>query len=233
MDLRAQGTQLQSLLDLQSPPVAVAFKSAPPAHVHRISEPGPAGCSYWKLAADGQIFFTEASDHYTCPIGAHTHGVKLPGDVARELQGLVETMVGLEYIQMEEVPRIPRRATAFGVAIYAPLTAMPVEPDVVLVRGNPKQAMLLAEAVRAAGVGDDMGAKFRPTCAIVPEAAEAGHANLSLGCIGNRVYTGLGDDEVYCALPASKVAAILEKLETIIAANRELEMFHHRRKSAP
>ncbi|MFQ5962014.1 MAG: DUF169 domain-containing protein [Candidatus Methylomirabilales bacterium] len=233
MDLRAQGTQLQSLLDLRSPPVALAFRSAPPPDVQRISEPGPAGCSYWKLAADGQIFFTEASDHYTCPIGAHTHGVELPGEVARELQGLVETMVGLEYVQMEEVPRIPRRRTAFDVAIYAPLTATPVDPDVVLVRGNPKQMMLIAEAVRAARISDDMAAKLRPTCAIVPEAVEAGHANLSLGCIGNRVYTGLGDDEVYCALPASKVAAVVQKLETIIAANRELEMFHYQRKSAP
>ncbi|MFQ5990695.1 MAG: DUF169 domain-containing protein, partial [Candidatus Methylomirabilales bacterium] len=161
------------------------------------------------------------------------HGVELPGEVARELQGLVETMVGLEYVQMEEVPKIPRRSTAFGIAIYAPLAATPVEPDVVLVRGNPKQVMLIAEAVRAAGISDDMAAKLRPTCAIVPEAVEAGHANLSLGCIGNRVYTGLGDDEVYCALPASKVAAVVQKLETIIAANRELEMFHYQRKSAP
>ena len=76
-----------------------------------------------------------------------------------------------------------------------------------------------------------MAAKLRPTCAIVPEAAEAGQASLSLGCIGNRVYTGLGDDELYCAIPASQIAAVVRKLETIITANRELEIFHHQRKS--
>lgn len=233
MNFRTYGAQLHNLLELQSPPVALAFRAVPPPKVQRISEPAPAGCGYWKLAADGQVFFTEASDHYGCPIGAHTHGVDLPGEVARELEGLVETMVGLEYIQMEEVPKIPRRSTAFGVAIYAPLTTTPVEPDVVLLRGNPKQMMLIEEAVQAAGIGRDMGAKLRPTCAVVPEAAEAGRASLSLGCIGNRVYTGLGDDELYCAIPASQIAAVIGKLETIVAANRELESFHQRRKSAP
>ncbi|MFQ5803161.1 MAG: DUF169 domain-containing protein [Candidatus Methylomirabilales bacterium] len=233
MDLRTHGAQLQSLLDLRSPAVALAFRAEPPPNVHRISEPAPAGCGYWKLAGDGQVFFTEASDHYNCPIGAHTHGVDLPAEVAQELEGLVGTMVQIEYITMEDLPKIPRRSTGFGVAVYAPLTAAPVAPDVVLVRGNPKQMMLVAEAAQAAGIGHEMAAKLRPTCAIVPEAAEAGQATLSLGCIGNRIYTGLRDDEMYCAIPASQVPAIVEKLETIITANRALEIFHHQRKPAP
>lgn len=232
MDLRTQGAQLQSLLDLRSPPVALAFRSVPPPNVHRISKAAPAGCGYWKLAADGQVFFTEASDHYNCPIGAHTHGVDLPAEVAQELEGLVGTMVQMEYITMENLPKIPRRTAAFGVAVYAPLTAAPVAPDVVLLRGNPKQMMLVAEAAQAAGIGHEMAAKLRPTCAIVPEAAEAGQTTLSIGCIGNRIYTGLGDDELYCAIPGSQVPAIVGKLETIITANRELEIFHHQRKPA-
>jgi uncharacterized protein (DUF169 family) len=233
MDLRTQGAQLESLLDLRSAPVALAFRSVPPPNVHRISEPAPAGCGYWKLAADGQVFFTEASDHYNCPIGAHTHGVDLPAEAARELEWLVGTMVQIEYITMEDLPKIPRRTAAFGVAVYAPLTAAPVDPDVILLRGNPKQMMLVAEAAQAAGIGHEMAAKLRPTCAIVPEVAEAGQTTLSLGCIGNRIYTGLGDDELYCAIPASQVAAIVGKLEAIITANRELEIFHHQRKPAP
>lgn len=232
MDYKTQGTQLQNLLGLQCVSVALAFRATPPPNVQRISHHAPAGCGYWRLAAEGQVFCTEGSDHYDCPIGAHTHGIELAAEPARELERLIGMMARIEYMHMEEVPTIPRRRTPFGVAIYAPLTATPVDPDVVLVWGNPKQMMLVAEAVYAAGIRQDMTLRLRPTCAIVPEAAEAGRAGLSFGCIGNRIYTGLADEELYVALPGAKVAALLEKLETIITANRELEAFHRERKAA-
>ena len=46
-----------------------------------------------------------------CPIGAHTHNVTLSPAEQQELMGLVQTMVGLSYIKMEEVPQIPTRRT--------------------------------------------------------------------------------------------------------------------------
>ena len=49
---------------------------------------------------------------------------------------LIHTMVGLSYLKMEEVPAIPTRKTPLEVAVYAPLAAAPLPPDVVLVRGN-------------------------------------------------------------------------------------------------
>jgi uncharacterized protein (DUF169 family) len=139
-------------------------------------------------------------------------------------------MVQLQYIRMEEIPAIPQRSQPFGVAIYAPLTATPVAPDVVIVQGNPKQAMLLTEAVHGAGLHYDPGAQLRPTCAIVPTATETRRTSLSLGCIGNRVYTELADSELYVAVPGAQLNAVLEKLETIVAANRTLEEFHQQRK---
>lgn len=229
MDHKAHGTRMRNLLGLRWPPVALAFRSAPPPNVRRISESLPAGCGYWRHAAEGEIFFTEASDHYNCPIGAHTHGVDLPSERSREFQEIVGTMVRIGYIELDEVAAIPRGSRAFGVAVYAPLTATPTEPDVVLVRGNALQMMLLAEAVRAAGVSHDMAAMLRPTCAIIPEAIQSGRPSLSLGCIGNRVYTDLGPDEMYFALPAQTVADVVDKLDGVVKANRELESFHHQR----
>jgi uncharacterized protein (DUF169 family) len=232
MDLKTQGTQLQSLLGLRFPPVALTFMSEPPPRVDRIMRAAAAGCGYWRLAAEGQVFLTEWSDHSNCPIGAHTHGVDLTVELARELEELIGTMTGIEYLQVEEVSAIPRRNKSFGVAVYSPLTAAPVAPDVVLVRGNPKQMMLLAEAAHAAGVVKDVAARLRPTCAIVPEATEEGRTTVSLGCIGNRVYTELGDDEMYLAIPGPKVVAVLEGLDRIVAANNEMEDFHRKRNAA-
>src|SRR5262249_7204191 len=96
---------------------------------------------------------------------------------------------------------------------------------VVLVRGDARQLMLLEEAALAAGVGASAPLMGRPTCAAIPLAL-AQQSVPSLGCIGNRVYTELGDDEFYFALPGNHVAAVVDKLATIVNANRELEKYH-------
>jgi uncharacterized protein (DUF169 family) len=51
----------------------------------------------------------------------------------------------------------------------------------------------------------------------------------SLGCIGNRIYTDLGDDEMYFAMPGSQANNVTEKLATIVHANKELEKYHQAR----
>ena len=232
MERAIQGRELQTLLGLALRPVAIAFRDAAPSGVTRIDRPAPAGCGYWRLAAEGNLFYTEAQDHYSCPVGAHTHGVDLPPDTAKELNAIVQTMVGLQYIKPEEIPAIPRRQGVFGVAVYAPLADAPFEPDVVLVRGTVKQLMLLAEAAQAAGVAGGGATMGRPTCAVLPEAMQSGRTATSFGCIGNRVYTGLGDDEGYYAIPGARVAEVVRKLAAITEANRQLERFHLARRAS-
>jgi uncharacterized protein (DUF169 family) len=221
--------QLEDLLELRTPPVALAFRDTPPAGVPRVAVAGPSGCTCWKQAALGKTFYTEASDHYGCPIGSYTHGVDLPPDQEKELEGVVGKMLQLGYLRAEEIPGIPRRQGAFGVAVYAPLAGAPFEPDVILVRGNAKQVMLLAEAAQAAGVAAESGLMGRPTCAVIPEVLRTQRSAASLGCIGNRVYTGLADDELYFALPGKELRAVVEKLATIVNANHELESYHRAR----
>ena len=231
MNVASLGEKLSSLLGLGRAPVAIAFLGAAPPGVARVPRSGPAGCAYWKLAGEGQVFYTEAADHYNCPIGSYTHGVALPTERAAELQQVVGTMVGLEYIRMEEVPAMPRRTEPFGIAVYAPLAQAPVDPDVVLVRGDARQIMLVAEAARAAGIGHDGAAMGRPACAMIPHAMSSARGTTSLGCIGNRVYTGLGDAELYFTIPGPRLADVVAKLETVVHANRELERYHEGRRA--
>jgi len=230
MDRTALAEKLSTLLDLTIPPVAVAFRATHPAGVARIERAGPAGCAYWKQAAEGRVFYTEAADHYNCPIGSYTHGVELPAERAKELEGVVGTMVGLQYLRMEEVPAIPRRTEPFGVAVYAPLAEAPTEPDVVILRGTARQIMLVAEAAGAAGLAHDGAVLGRPACAMIPEAMRAARGNTSLGCIGNRVYTGLGDAELYFTIPGARLADIVARLETVASANHALEQYHQDRR---
>ena len=71
-------------------------------------------------------------------------------------------MVGLSYLRMEDVAKIPQRQTPFQTAVYAPLALAPAPPDVVLVRGNARQLMLLAEAAEHAGIAGAAPAMGRP-----------------------------------------------------------------------
>ena len=132
-------THLVELLELERHPVAVAFLDTPPEDLLRTEQMAAAGCGYWKRAADGQAFYTEATDHYGCPIGSHTHGIDLPEEQGAELEDVIGTMIELEYLKMQEVAELPRRAEPFGVVCYAPLAETTFKPDVVLVRGSARQ----------------------------------------------------------------------------------------------
>ena len=219
-------TQLAELLQFRTQPVAIKFHDTAPAGLSRIDEAAPSGCTYWKYAAEGRTFYTEASDHFGCPIGSYTHGIDLPEETAKELEGLVGTMVDLEYIDMSEVPDIPKREEPFGVVVYAPLAEAGFEPDVIIVAGTAKQMMLLAEAAHAAGVTCESSMVGRPTCAAIPAVMKSGRSATNLGCIGSRVYTAIADDELYFALAGGQLQRVLEKLQIIVNANHELEKYH-------
>src|SRR5262245_27256820 len=137
-------SQLVELLGLVHAPVAIAFLPAPPAGLKRVAKAAPASCGYWRRAADGDSFYTTADDHLSCAVGAHTHGVPTNAEQKAQLMQLIQTMVGLEYLSMDEVPQIPHRSPdGFGVVAYAPLDRAGFKPDVVLIRGDVRQLMLL------------------------------------------------------------------------------------------
>jgi uncharacterized protein (DUF169 family) len=111
--------------------VAVTFCDTPPTGVERIASAAPAGCSYWKLAAEGACFFTTAEDHLNCPIGAYTHGAQLTAEAQAQLEGMINKMVGIQYLRMEEVERIPKRREPLRFVTYAPLSKAQGVPEVV------------------------------------------------------------------------------------------------------
>jgi uncharacterized protein (DUF169 family) len=215
----------------RSQPVALAFSDSKPEGLPRATAPQPSACAFWKLASEGSIFYAEASDHFGCAVGAYTLGAELTEIQQQELQGMVGTMIDLSYLRQGEVPSLPRRSSPLRFAIYAPLALSPMLPDVVLVRANARQLMLLTEAARAAGYFDNVATMGRPACGIVPESAACGHVALSLACIGNRIYTGLEDEESYVAIPGSALEAICGRLDGILQANESLAAFHSARQS--
>jgi uncharacterized protein (DUF169 family) len=210
-------------------PVAVTFLDAEPAGIAKFSGTEPAGCSFWRLAAAGRTFYTVPADHYNCAVGAYTHSVQLPPERVQETDATLGMMFHLGYIRPEEVPGIPRLPKEPAAIVYAPLGDAPVAPSVVLFVCRASSALLLNEAaIRAGAMLPLLG---RPTCMALPAAMLHGTV-ASLGCIGNRVYTDIGADELYVAVPGAKLAAVSDSLGVIASANAALEEYARDRQAS-
>ena len=228
-DYRSLEQQLSSDLGLTRRPIAIAFRETPPPGVSPFTGTAPSGCSFWRMASEGRTFYTVPSDHYNCAIGSYTHNIPLPPARAKELEDTLGFMTGIGYVRMEEVPGIPVLPTTPGAVVYAPLGETPVDPDVVLFWGPAARVMLLREAATRAGVAASLNTLGRPTCMALPAALAHGMV-ASTGCVGNRVYTGAEEGELYAAVPGRDVVKLAEAAGTISSANAKLMEYHQARR---
>jgi uncharacterized protein (DUF169 family) len=228
---KALETKFAGAVPMQRRPVAVAYLDAAPNGVERFEGTEPSGCSFWRLAAEGRMFYTVPENHFNCAVGAYTHNITLSPERESETGQTLQMMFELGYVKPQEVPEIPRLAKAPAVVVYSPLSDAPVAPDVVLFACNARSAMLLNEAANRAGVASGAPVLGRPTCMALPASLQHG-AILSLGCIGNRTYTGLGEDQMYFVLRGKDLAAVAEALDVVIGANAALGDYARGRREA-
>jgi uncharacterized protein (DUF169 family) len=124
---------------------------------------------------------------------------------------------------------VPRLSATPAVTMYAPLAVTPRAPDVVILAGTPAGLMLLHEAA-ARMMMPAVPLLGRPTCMAVPAAMSSGLAS-SLGCVGNRVYTGLHDEEFYSVVRGDRLSGLMDEIATITAANVMLSEYHRSRQT--
>jgi uncharacterized protein (DUF169 family) len=224
VDCQGLEKRFSTAVKLPRRPVAVCLLDAIPTEIEKFSGTEPSSCSYWRLAAGGRVFYTVPKDHFNCAVGAYTHNIALSPERENETQQTLKMMFELNYVKPEEVAQIPRLAQAPAAIAYAPLGDSPFAPDVVLFSCIPAVAMLLNEAANRAGVTGGALALGRPTCMALPVAMQHG-ATLSLGCIGNRVYTGLSEDEMYMVFRGRDLVNIADALDTVLGANVALRAY--------
>jgi uncharacterized protein (DUF169 family) len=219
---------LQELLGLAVPPVAIAFISHVPAGIERIQRTTPprtadgrtgavaASCVFWIEGTQG-VFATEAEDHGNCSVGSLTHGFKTMEEIAQnaDVAALCET----GWVTPEAVAKVAVVREKPTCIVYGPLRDMPVEPSVILLRLNGKQQMLLHDAWR--------GLRFegKPQCHIIPIAKESGEIAMSVGCVLSRVRTGMSNNEVTCAIPESRVSELVERLRAARVADNAVAAY--------
>ena len=217
-------------LRLARRPVAVTFLDAEPVGMERFAGTEPSGCSFWRLAADGRAFYTVPGDHFNCAVGSYTHNIPLSPEREKETEQTLQMMFGVGYIRPEDVPAIPRLTKTPAAVAYAPLGSAPLEPSVVLFACRPSAAMLLNEAAMRAGSGGTLPPLGRPACMALPAALDKGTVS-SLGCIGSRTYTGLGEDEMYVVVPGADLEKVADALDTIVTANLAIGEFARGRRA--
>src|ERR1700753_3055118 len=193
------------------PPIAISVLDEAPEGVEKFQGTQPSSCSFWRLASSGRSFYTVPADHQNCPIGGYTHNV-LEAARMPELQEVLGLMSNIGYIRMEEVSGVFQMDRSPAAIMYAPLGETPKPPDVVIVSGKPSQVMLVTEAATRAGEMSQLPLLGRPTCMAIPAAVSSG-AVASTGCIGNRIYTEIGDDELYVTLRGSGIERVAAELE--------------------
>jgi len=211
-------------------PVAVTFLDSAPEGVIRFTGSEPSGCSFWRLAAEGRTFYTVPSDHFNCAVGSYTHNIELSPERAAETTQTLELMFRVNYIRPEEVAGIPRLPQAPAAVLYSALADTPLPPSVILFTCRPSSAMLLHEATVRAGKPGALPPLGRPTCMALPAALAHGTVT-SLGCIGNRVYTGLSEDDLYVAIPGADLSEVADALEVVTSANAELDAYAQGRRT--
>lgn len=225
--------KLKEFLELEKSPIALGFLDVPPEGLPKWTGAAvPAGCSFWQKAMNGQAFYTVPADHYNCAVGSYTHKIELPEDRVHELTETLEFMVENNYVAMAEVPGIPTLSKTPAVIAYAPLDAANFKADVVLLALKPSQAMILYEAaVKASASNALTNSLGRPACAVLPLTMASEMTAISLGCKGNRTFTGIADDEMYISIPAEKVGAVVEKLAEAHEANCAMAKYYEEKKA--
>lgn len=223
--------ELDSLLKLQSAPLAITFSTEAPAGVTPFDSPMPeptddgrtgrvpAGCVFWIKAAN-RTFTTEPADHGNCSVGSLTHGLKTLEEVAgnSDVAALLET----GWVTMDVVPMIPTVKDRPNFITYGPLAETSVDPDVIFLRLNPKQAMMLSDAV------PELKFEGKPQCHIIPMAKEGNEVAISVGCMLSRVRTGMSNNEMTCAIPARRLGEVVERLKTHAAADNAVAAYASR-----
>jgi uncharacterized protein (DUF169 family) len=214
--------RLNASLSLAVPPIAISFRAAAVGDIAAFDAPMPdplpdgrtgrvpAGCVFWMHAADA-TFTTVAEDHGNCSVGSLTHGFKTLDEVAgnSDVAALLET----GWVTMDIVPQIPVVTEKPAQVVYGPLAQTPIDPDVVLLRLNAKQLMVVSDAVPGLRI------EGKPQCHIVAIAKEQGEIAASVGCALSRVRTGMAATEMTCAIPASKVDDVITAIERNAAAD--------------
>ena len=221
--------RLDAALKPVAPTIGIAFvrdapPTLPPPFEARVPPPNdagrtgavPAGCVFWMKATE-RAFSTSAADHANCSVGSYTHGFLSLGEAAARDD--VAAVLASGWVDQDAMAALPTMRTRPARVVYGPLAEIAVAPDVLLLRINGLGLMTLRDAVPALRI------EGKPQCHIIALAAERGEVAASVGCALSRARTGMGADEMTCALPAARLGELVAAIEGAAELDRAMARY--------
>jgi len=222
IDWAGLADRLARTLHLAVPPITITFSdeadASLPAFEEPMSEPTddgrsgrvPAGCVFWIRAAE-RSFATAPADHGNCSVGSYTHGLTSLEEAAGHAD--VAALLDAGWVDAEAIAAVPAVSRPSTVIAYGPLAEARATPDVVLLRVNGRQMMVLSDALPG------MRIEGKPQCHIVALAKENAEVAASVGCALSRARTGMRPDEMTVAIPGERLAAVVDAVERTAAVD--------------
>jgi uncharacterized protein (DUF169 family) len=230
MSYRELSDEIVRKLQLETPPIAIAFVASTPADIQSFEGEVPSACAFWRRAETG-VFYASAQQHFNCLVGTMTMGFEMPAQVREELMDLVGQMVSLGYIRPEEPEKIPSVQKSKTGIVYGPLSGFPVPADLVLMWLSPRQAMLYNEAVSSSSWSTAATPLYaRPACGALPMAFNDQQVAFSMGCLGMRTFTQIPDDRLLGVLPGSQIDDLAAALRSTVDANEAMGCYYRAQK---
>lgn len=225
MDWKRIAAQLTEDLELTSAPVQISYLDTPPHGVAQHPGGAPSVCTFF---AEGQhhAFYADLKAHDACEIGAFVLGAAPEGELGGRLMATVGTMQKEGYLNPGDEGKIPRNATPPKFVAYGPLGSLPSAPTSVLLFAKPKSAMLAFEAANG-----PVPMNGRPMCAVVPTLNQGAPVAASVGCIGSRIYTQMGDDRMVIGIRGDHLEKFAEKVHMVRHANDLVQAEDSRRRN--
>lgn len=212
-----QGVILKNALWLKFPAVAISFGKEPPSDLQKLDSKMEF-CRMWAEAQKGKSFFVTPENH-SCSTGTYHLGLRNE-DVREEVcrfwieqvyaysQDAVKKYVAsLSHLNRELVSLI----------CLAPLEKATFQPDLILVRCTPEQAMLLLWSYTyntGETVQGETGTAMCQTLIVKPLLQ--GKPSFSIGDPGGTYGVGLSSDELMVSLPYSLLAMMIKTLKQYI-----------------
>ncbi len=175
-----------------------------------------AGCVFWMKAPAG-AFSTVAADHANCSVGSYTHGLLTLAEAAAKDD--VTAVLGAGWVDPASFAELPRVSEKPGRIVYGPLSDMPTDPDVVLLRISGLALMTLKNAFPTLRI------EGKPQCHIIALAKESGAPAASVGCALSRARTGMKAEEMTCALPAARLREVVAEIEAAAELDRSMARY--------
>jgi uncharacterized protein (DUF169 family) len=175
-------------------------------------------CELVFKASKGDVFYATATEQQ-CKGGAAALGLMEAPEKIKTGEfyyGLGRfSSVGAARKTMEDIPKMDPIMYALA---YAPLDKANFDPDVIVVIGNPAQAMKLSQAL-VYTMGGRVEADFAGIQSICADSVSGPflrrRPNITLGCSGSRQYSDIKEDEVVIGLTGENIGCVVNALEKI------------------